>query len=64
MQLTLDVLGQVIPIRRMNERARRIHGDIDGGKAVAFAGFVCYRPQPLIPHLVPETVRETERQVA
>ena len=63
-QPTPDVFGQAIPVRQMNEMARRIHASTACSKPVAFAGFVWYRPQPPIPHIVAETVRETKRQVA
>ena len=63
-QLTPEVFGQEIPVHQMNEMAKRIRGGIGGGKPVAFAGFVWYRPQPPIPNLVFEKVRVAERQVA
>ena len=63
-QLTPEVFGQEIPVHQMHEMAQRIRGGIGSGEAVAFAGFIWYRPQPPIPHRVFEKVRSAERQVA
>lgn len=54
-QLTREVYGEVIPVRRMNEMARRISTNINGNKSLAFAGFVWYRPQAVAEDRLPET---------